>query len=128
MRKLLPLLIGIALGSFSSLAAADDLAQVYNQAKENDPQLLRAAAIKDAAFEAVNSSQSSLLPQINLTAGYNMTRSNYNPNEQNVLNAISLELRLEEAELARLKARIAAQAKAEHSECPSSGPKWHLPL
>ncbi|MCP3697005.1 MAG: outer membrane channel protein TolC [Aliivibrio sp.] len=87
MRKLLPLLIGIALGSFSSLAAADDLAQVYNQAKENDPQLLRAAAIKDAAFEAVNSSQSSLLPQINLTAGYNMTRSNYNPNEQNVLNA-----------------------------------------
>ncbi|KAB2824330.1 outer membrane channel protein TolC [Aliivibrio finisterrensis] len=87
MRKLLPLLIGMALGSFSSLAAADDLAQVYNQAKENDPQLLRAAATKDAAFEAVNSSQSSLLPQVNLTAGYNMTRSNYDPNEQNVLNA-----------------------------------------
>ncbi|MDD9175659.1 outer membrane channel protein TolC [Aliivibrio finisterrensis] len=87
MRKLLPLLIGMALGSFSSLAAADDLAQVYNQAKENDPQLLRAAATKDAAFEAVNSSQSSLLPQINLTAGYNMTRSNYDSNEQDVLNA-----------------------------------------
>lgn len=75
MRKLLPLLIGMALGSFSSLAAADDLAQVYNQAKENDPQLLRAAATKDAAFEAVNSSQSSLLPQIDLTAGYNILRS-----------------------------------------------------
>ncbi|MUL08333.1 outer membrane channel protein TolC [Aliivibrio fischeri] len=87
MRKLLPLFIGMALGSFSSLAAADDLAQVYNQAKENDPQLLRAAATKDAAFEAVNSSQSSLLPQINLTAGYNMTRSNYDSNEQDVLNA-----------------------------------------
>ena len=87
MRKLLPLFIGMALGSFSSLAAADDLAQIYNQAKENDPQLLRAAATKDAAFEAVNSSQSSLLPQINLTAGYNMTRSNYDSNEQDALNA-----------------------------------------
>lgn len=87
MRKLLPLFIGMALGSFSSLAAADDLAQIYNQAKENDPQLLRAAATKDAAFEAVNSSQSSLLPQINLTAGYNMTRSDNDSNEQDALNA-----------------------------------------
>ncbi|RYU69997.1 outer membrane channel protein TolC [Aliivibrio finisterrensis] len=87
MRKLLPLLIGMALGSFSSLAAADDLAQVYNQAKENDPQLLRAAATKDAAFEAVNSSQSSLLPQINLTAGYNMTRSDIDNRENDALTA-----------------------------------------
>ncbi|CED70462.1 outer membrane channel protein TolC [Aliivibrio wodanis] len=87
MRKLLPLVIGIALGSFSSLAAADDLAQVYNQAKENDPQLLRAAANKDAAFEAVNSSQSSLLPQINLTAGYNILRSDMDSRENDRLNA-----------------------------------------
>ncbi len=75
MRKLLPLFIGMALGSFSYLATADDLVQVYNQAKENDPQLLKAAATKNAAFEAVNSSQSSLLPQINLNAGYNLTRN-----------------------------------------------------
>ena len=87
MRKLLPLFIGMALGSFSSLAAADDLAQIYNQAKENDPQLLRAAATKDAAFEAVNSSQSSLLPQINLTAGYNMTRSDIDSRENDALTA-----------------------------------------
>ncbi|MDD9178232.1 MULTISPECIES: outer membrane channel protein TolC [Aliivibrio] len=87
MRKLLPLLIGMALGSFSSLAAADDLAQVYNQAKENDPQLLRAAATKDAAFEAVNSSQSSLLPQIDLTAGYNIVRSDLDRNENDRLTA-----------------------------------------
>ncbi|WP_300175451.1 outer membrane channel protein TolC [uncultured Aliivibrio sp.] len=87
MRKLLPLFIGMALGSFSSLAAADDLAQIYNQAKENDPQLLRAAATKDAAFEAVNSSQSSLLPQIDLTAGYNIVRSDLDTRENDRLTA-----------------------------------------
>ncbi|GLR76914.1 outer membrane channel protein TolC [Aliivibrio sifiae] len=87
MRKLLPLFIGMALGSFSSLAAADDLAQVYNQAKENDPQLLRAAATKDAAFEAVNSSQSSLLPQIDLSAGYNILRSDLDTRENDRLTA-----------------------------------------
>lgn len=87
MRKLLPLFIGMALGSFSSLAAADDLAQVYNQAKENDPQLLRAAATKDAAFEAVNSSQSSLLPQIDLTAGYNILRSDNDTRDNDRLTA-----------------------------------------
>ena len=87
MKKLLPLFIGMALGSFSSLAAADDLAQIYNQAKENDPQLLRAAATKDAAFEAVNSSQSSLLPQIDLTAGYNILRSDEDHRDNDRLTA-----------------------------------------
>ncbi|MBB1312217.1 MULTISPECIES: outer membrane channel protein TolC [Aliivibrio] len=87
MKKLLPLFIGMALGSFSSLAAADDLAQIYNQAKENDPQLLRAAATKDAAFEAVNSSQSSLLPQIDLTAGYNILRSDEDRRDNDRLTA-----------------------------------------
>ncbi|MGF1762342.1 outer membrane channel protein TolC [Aliivibrio kagoshimensis] len=95
MKKLLPLVISMALGSFTQLAMADNLADIYNQAKENDPQLLRAAAQKDAAFEAINSTQSSLLPQINLTAGYNMTRSNYDSNENNIINAgISLQQEL----------------------------------
>ncbi|GHA66141.1 outer membrane channel protein TolC [Photobacterium aphoticum] len=71
MKKLLPLIISVALGGFSHTALADDLAEIYQQAKQNDPQLLRSAADKDAAFEAINSSRSALLPQINLTAGYN---------------------------------------------------------
>ncbi|MGF1725218.1 outer membrane channel protein TolC [Photobacterium nomapromontoriensis] len=74
MKKLLPLIVSVALGGFSHIALADDLAEIYQQAKQNDPQLLRAAADKDAAFEAINSSRSSLLPQINLTAGYNFAR------------------------------------------------------
>ncbi|SMY37659.1 Outer membrane protein TolC precursor [Photobacterium malacitanum] len=71
MKKLLPIIISLAIGSISQSASADDLAQIYQQAKQNDPTLLKAAADKDAAFEAINSSRSTLLPQINLSAGYN---------------------------------------------------------
>jgi len=74
MRKLLPLFISAAIGSLSSSAFADTLAEVYDQAKQNDPTLLRSAAQRDAAFEAVTSSRSTLLPQINLTANYDINR------------------------------------------------------
>ncbi|OTW27538.1 outer membrane channel protein TolC, partial [Vibrio parahaemolyticus] len=49
-------------------------AEIYDLAKQNDPQLLSVAAQRDRAFEAITSSRSALLPQINLTAGYNLTR------------------------------------------------------
>jgi outer membrane protein len=75
MKKLLPFVISAALGSISAATWADSLTEIYDQAKQNDPQLLRAAAQRDAAFEGINSARSSLLPQINLTAGYNLTRS-----------------------------------------------------
>jgi len=78
MKKLLPLFISAAIGSLSSSAFADTLAEVYDQAKQNDPQLLRSAAQRDAAFEAVTSSRSSLLPQINLNANYDINRGDYN--------------------------------------------------
>lgn len=74
MKKLLPLIIGLTLGG-AHLAHADDLAEIYNQAKENDPQLLRSKADRDASFEAIESSRGDLLPQINLTAGYNINRN-----------------------------------------------------
>nr|WP_025533338.1 efflux RND transporter outer membrane protein VpoC [Vibrio parahaemolyticus] len=74
MKKLLPLFISAALGGISSSAWADSLAEIYDLAKQNDPQLLSVAAQRDRAFEAIPSSRSALLPQINLTAGYNLTR------------------------------------------------------
>ncbi|MBT0117060.1 outer membrane channel protein TolC [Vibrio alginolyticus] len=74
MKKLLPLFISAALGSMSTSAFADSLAEIYDLAKQNDPQLLSVAAQRDQAFEAITSSRSALLPQINLTAGYNLTR------------------------------------------------------
>ncbi|CZF83934.1 Outer membrane protein TolC precursor [Grimontia celer] len=75
MKKLLPLFIGVALGTAAPLASADDLIQVYEQAKQSDPQLLQAAATKDAAFAAVDTNRGTLLPQINLNAGYNLSRN-----------------------------------------------------
>ena len=74
MNKLLPLFISAALGSLSTSAWADTLTEIYNQAKISDPTLLQAAAERDAAFEAIDQKRSVLLPQINLTAGYNLTR------------------------------------------------------
>ncbi|MBA5762231.1 outer membrane channel protein TolC [Vibrio sp. 404] len=78
MKKLLPLFISAALGSLSTSAWADTLADIYNQAKDNDPKLLSAAATRDQAFEAINSSRASLLPQIALTAGYDVNRGEVN--------------------------------------------------
>ncbi|AQP35378.1 outer membrane channel protein TolC [Vibrio sp. V09_P4A23P171] len=87
MKKLLPLFISAALGSLSSSVWADTLTEIYNQAKENDPQLLSSAAQRDAAFEAVTSSRGDLLPQINLTAGYNINRSDTDSRESDKLTA-----------------------------------------
>ncbi|SBS68502.1 outer membrane channel protein TolC [Vibrio atlanticus] len=78
MKKLLPLFISAAIGSLSSSAFADTLAEVYDQAKQNDPQLLRSAAKRDAAFEAVTSNRSDLLPQIDLRANYDINRGERN--------------------------------------------------
>ncbi|EGQ7789380.1 outer membrane channel protein TolC [Vibrio cholerae] len=87
MKKLLPLFVSAALGTLSSAVWAENLAEIYNQAKENDPQLLSVAAQRDAAFEAVTSSRSALLPQINLTASYNINRSNRDSRDSDTLSA-----------------------------------------
>ncbi|MGL6261635.1 outer membrane channel protein TolC [Vibrio sp. WXL103] len=87
MKKLLPLVLSAALGSLSTSAFADDLVQIYNLAKDNDPTLLSSAATRDAAFEAITSSRSTLLPQINLNAGFNANRSNLDQRESDTLTA-----------------------------------------
>ncbi|GEA60353.1 outer membrane channel protein TolC [Vibrio comitans] len=71
MKKALSILVSVSLGGLSLPTMAENLADVYNQAKNSDPTLLRSAAQRDAAFESVTSSRSTLLPQISLTAGYN---------------------------------------------------------
>ncbi|OIN27332.1 outer membrane channel protein TolC [Vibrio barjaei] len=56
--------------AIASSVKADTLTEIYDLAKQNDPQLLKASAERDSAFEAINSTRSALLPQIDLTAGY----------------------------------------------------------
>ena len=70
MKKLLPLLIGLSLGGFSTLSQAENLMQVYKQARESNPDLRKSAADRDAAFEKINEARSPLLPQLGLSAGY----------------------------------------------------------
>lgn len=71
MKKLLPLLIGLSLGGFSAMSQAENLLQVYKQARESNPDLRKTAADRDAAFEKINEARSPLLPQLGLSAGYN---------------------------------------------------------
>lgn len=73
MKKLLPLLIGLSLGGFSAMSQAENLLQVYKQARESNPDLRKTAADRDAAFEKINEARSPLLPQLGLTAGYDYT-------------------------------------------------------
>lgn len=87
MKKMLPLLIATTLGGVSQSAWSENLAQIYDQAKQNDPQLLSAAAQRDAAYEAINASRGSFLPQINLSAGYNIVSSDFDSANSSRLSA-----------------------------------------
>ncbi len=51
MKKLLPILIGLSLSGFSTLSRAENLMQVYQQARLSNPELRKSAADRDAAFE-----------------------------------------------------------------------------
>ncbi len=74
MKKLLPLLIGLSLGGFSAMSQAENLLQVYQQARlESNPDLRKSAADRDAAFEKINEARSPLLPQLGLGADYAYT-------------------------------------------------------
>jgi outer membrane protein len=70
MKKLLPLLVALGLGGFSTMGQAENLMQVYRQAKESNPDLRAAAATRDAAFEKINEARSPLLPQLGLGLDY----------------------------------------------------------
>ncbi|MDO6525605.1 outer membrane channel protein TolC [Motilimonas sp. 1_MG-2023] len=77
-RTLLSIATLVGLYSLSSLALADDIQQIYEQAKTKDPLILQALANRDSAFEKINESRASLLPQIGLglSAGYTVTNKN----------------------------------------------------
>lgn len=76
MKKLLPILIGLSLSGFSTLSQAENLMQVYQQARLSNPELRKSAADRDAAFEKINEARSPLLPQLGLGVGADYTYSN----------------------------------------------------
>lgn len=70
MKKLLPLIIGLSFGGFSVASQAENLVQVYQQARLTNPDLRSSAAERDTAFEKISEAQGSLLPQLGLGADY----------------------------------------------------------
>lgn len=70
MKKTLTFLIGLAL---SHSVFAENLVQVYEQAKETNPDLSSSLAEKEKAYSAISGSRASLLPQIGLSASYGVT-------------------------------------------------------
>lgn len=92
MKRLLPILISLGLG-FSALSHAENLMQVYQHAKESNPDLRKTAADRDSAFEAINESRGSLLPQLGLGASYSVNRG-YRDASGNDSNAYGGELSL----------------------------------
>lgn len=73
MKKLFPILIGLGLTGFSAMSRAENLLQVYQQARISNPDLRKSAADRDAAFEKINEARSPLLPQLGLGADYTYT-------------------------------------------------------
>ena len=69
-KTLLSTLLATSFGLFSMHAMADNLQSIYQLATQKDPQLLKAIANRDAAKQGIDVSKASLLPQVNLTAGY----------------------------------------------------------
>ncbi|MDX7990515.1 outer membrane channel protein TolC [Xenorhabdus littoralis] len=69
MKKLLSLFIAMNLVGFSTSSHAADLLQIYQQAKETNPELLKAQADRNSVVEKINETRSTLLPQLGLSAG-----------------------------------------------------------
>ncbi|WP_312925739.1 outer membrane channel protein TolC [Atlantibacter hermannii] len=87
MKKLLPILIGLSLSGFSAMSQAENLLQVYQQARLSNPDLRRSAADRDAAFEKINEARSPLLPQLGLGADYGYSNGYRDANGVNTTNS-----------------------------------------
>ena len=70
MKKVLPLLISIVL---APSALAENLIQVYEQARLTNPDLKSSIADKEKAYSAISEQRASLLPQLGLNASYGLT-------------------------------------------------------
>jgi len=74
-KHLLSAAVGIALTTVSFTSNAEDLAQIYRLAVDNDPTLLRAAAERNATQKGVDIAKSGFLPQVNGQLDYSDSSS-----------------------------------------------------
>ena len=69
----LSLALALVLSAGASLAHADDLIQIYGEARASDPQLAGAEANNQATSEYVDQARSALLPQIGASLSYSQS-------------------------------------------------------
>lgn len=69
-KHVLSVLVGLTIGATSSVAYADDLAQVFQLALQNDPTLQQVDAQRRAAQKGIDITKSAFWPQIGFEAGY----------------------------------------------------------
>jgi len=69
-KHILSAAVGLALTTAAFTSKAEDLAQIYRLAVDNDPTLLRAEAERNAAQKGVDIAKSGFLPQVSGEAGY----------------------------------------------------------
>ncbi|MGE6106808.1 outer membrane channel protein TolC [Aeromonas sobria] len=88
-RTLLSVMVLLGL---SASAQAENLLDIYTQAQQKDTQLLESKAVRDQAFEKINESRATLLPQINLGAGLNyLDNKNDTQTNSNATGSLSLD-------------------------------------
>ncbi|MGY3868383.1 outer membrane channel protein TolC [Aeromonas crassostreae] len=88
-RTLLSVMVLLGL---SASAQAENLLDIYTQAQQKDTQLLESKAVRDQAFEKINESRATLLPQINLGAGLNyLDNKNDTQTNNNATGSLSLD-------------------------------------
>ena len=76
-KNITSLIIGIACAATSTLTLAEDLLSVYEQAKQNDPLVLKAQAQFKSAQEGIIQARSVLLPNLKATANYSNGESEF---------------------------------------------------
>jgi outer membrane protein len=74
-KHVLSVLVGLTISATSSVAYADDLAQVFQLALQNDPTLQQVDAQRRAAQKGIDISKSAFWPQVSFAAGYSRSES-----------------------------------------------------
>lgn len=118
MKKLLPILIGLSLTGFSAMSQAENLLQVYQQARLSNPDLRSSAADRDAAFEKINEARSPLLPQLGLGADYTYN-SGFRDNDgvDSTAKSASLQLTQTIFDMSKWRALTLQEKNRRHSGC-----------
>lgn len=83
----------MSLAGFSTASQAEDLLQVYQKAKDSNPELRKSLAERNQAFEKINEARGSLLPQLGLGASADY-KSGYRDARDTESNSIGASLTL----------------------------------